>query len=99
MSEGWLNKLVMVPNDRRFFGKVATFGNGILRGGIFQSVALREEGEIAERRGKPHYFTQGDQKFLFKQAPMPGGLVVWPMDCRAPIGLSHMRLNFRILKH
>jgi hypothetical protein len=32
----------MVPNDRRFFGKVATFGNGICEVEFFQSVALRE---------------------------------------------------------
>src|SRR5262249_12442227 len=43
MVGGWLNKIVMVPTDRRFFGKVVGLENGHFEIEFFQSVALREK--------------------------------------------------------
>jgi ATP-dependent helicase HepA len=43
MVGGWVNKLVMVPSDRRFFGKVVALDNWQFEIEFFQSVALREK--------------------------------------------------------
>jgi ATP-dependent helicase HepA len=52
MSGGWINKLVMVPDDRRFFGKVAAAVNGSYEVEFFQSVALREKVTLPAARVK-----------------------------------------------
>jgi ATP-dependent helicase HepA len=43
MAVGWVNKLVMVPSDRRFFGKVVALDGGHFEIEFFQSVASREK--------------------------------------------------------
>jgi ATP-dependent helicase HepA len=43
MTGGWLNKLAMVANDRRFFGKVVAFDGEYFEIEFFQSVALRQK--------------------------------------------------------